>query len=58
MTNPRKLYDIGVFKLGIDYDRYCALQVMSVNDKGSNIVKIVELNGQVKLEYVNKCALF
>ena len=56
MKNLRQLSDIGVIKLGVEYDRYCAFQVASVNDKGSNIVKMVELNGEVKLSYVNKCA--
>lgn len=56
MRDIRALNDNGELKLGINYDRKCAITSASVNDAGSNIVRKVKLDQAIALGFINKCA--
>ena len=56
MRDIRALNDNGELKLGINYDRKCAITSASVNDAGSNIVRKVKLDQAIALVFINKCA--
>ena len=56
MEQLRALHESGYLKLGIRYDRKCAITSSSVNDAGSNVKLKVKLDQKLGLEYINKCA--